>query len=325
MGIVGVGFVGGQAHAPAFKRIPNSRLIALSARTKERVKPIAEKYNVTYMLDHNKLISQPDIDAVVVATPTPLHYDVVKLALENRKHVLCEMPLTPSVKQSQELGRLAKKVGVILMPVLNFRFTPNYLKVKELLTANALDEPAALSFVESIPARDLATQWPAGSWAWDKEASGGYPDFTLSVWSIDLIRWLFEAEYADTHWKTNYLPLKDLGGILGYSTMGLFKLTNGVIGSLHYTCLTTISASQSTLEILGRNTFAIRAESNNSTTLTAESPARQEWRFREVGTRVWGHYQMDEHFIKCVLGEADPQVTVEDAVKAQEIASGMTR
>ncbi len=324
VGIIGTGFVGGQAHTPAFKKIQRSRLVALSARTERRVKPIAEKYSVAYFLDHMKLVKHPDVEAVVVATPTPLHYEAVKAAIDHGKHVLCEMPLTASVRQTEELGRLARKAGVTLMPVLNFRFTPNYLKVKQLLTEKALDRPMAVSFKEFIPAKDLAAQWPVGSWAWDKTASGGYPDFTLSVWSIDLIRWLLEAEYSEVQWKTNYLPLKEFGGIIGYSTMGLFKLTNGVVGSLHYSCMTPTTASQSMLEIMGKNTFAIHAESNNSTTLISDSPARQEWKFKEEGTRVWGHYQMDEHFIKCILGEAQPQVTVEDAVKAQEIASAMT-
>lgn len=323
VGVVGVGFVGGQAHAPAFRKIPGSKLVALSARTEQRVKPLAEKYGVKYFLDHMDLIRNPQVDAVVVATPTPLHYEVAKAAIENGKHVMCEMPVAATVRETQELGKLAEKAGVILMPILNFRFTPNYVKVKELLGKGAIGEPAAVCFREFIPAKDQSVQWPKGSWAWDKSKSGGYPDFTLSVWSIDLLRWLFGAEYVEVEWKTNYVSLEQFGGVLGYSTMGLIKMTNGVVGSLHYGTMAPPTAGASRLEIFGKNTFIIHAEWNNSVTLIGKEPTKQEWKFTEDGTKVWGHYQTDEHFIKCVLGEQKPQITVKDAVKAQEIAAKM--
>ena len=325
VGVVGVGFVGGQAHAPAFRKIPNSRLAGLAASTERRVKPLAEKYGVRYFLDYMQLIKSPDVDAVVVATPTPLHYETAKAAIENCKHVMCEMPLAATIREVEDLGKLARKMDVLLMPVLNFRFTPNYVKAKELIQSGAIGDPVAVSFREFIPAKDQAAQWPANSWAWDKVKSGGYADFTLSVWSIDLLRWLFEAEYADVEWKTNYVRLEEFGGTLGYSTMGLVKMTNGAVGSLHYGSMAPPNAGLSRLEVIGKKTFALHAEWNNSLTLIGEEGAKQEWKFTETGTRVWGHYQIDEHFIKCILGEAKPAATVEDAVKAQEIAAKMVK
>ena len=54
--VVGVGFVGGQAHTPSFKKIEGSELVALCARTEKRVKPLAEKYYVKYYLDYDELL-----------------------------------------------------------------------------------------------------------------------------------------------------------------------------------------------------------------------------------------------------------------------------
>ena len=323
VGVIGVGFVGGQAHAPAFRKIPNSRLVGLAASTERRVKPLAEKYGVRYFLDYMELIKNPEVDAVVVATPTPLHYTTAKAAIENGKHVMCEMPLAATVREVEDLGRSAEKAGVLLMPVLNFRFTPNYVKAKELIRSGAIGDPVAFTFREFIPAKDQAAQWPAGCWAWDKVKSGGLPDFTLSVWSIDLLRWLFDAEYVDVEWKTNYVTLEQFGGTLGYSTLGLIKMTNGAVGSLHYGSMAPPNAGLSRLEVFGKKTYNLHAEWNNLLTLTGEEGAKEEWNFAETGTRVWGHYQIDEHFVKCILGEAKPQVTVEDAVRAQQVAAKM--
>lgn len=323
VGVVGVGFVGGQAHAPAFRKIPGSRLVGLAARTEQRVKPLAEKYGVEYFLDHMKLIKNADVDAVVIATPTPLHYRIAEAAIDNGKHVMCEMPIAATMRETTELGKRAEKAGVILMPVLNFRFTPNYAKAKELIDSGEIGDPVAFSFREFISAKDQAAQWPAGSWAWDKVKSGGYPDFTLSVWSIDLMRWLLNAEYEEVEWKTNYVSLKEFGGTLGYSTAGLMKMTRGVIGLLHYSSMVPPTAGTSSLDIYGNRTHVIRAEWNNSITLLDDKPTPQEWKFSEKGTKMWGHYQIDEHFIRCVLGHERPRLTIEDAIRAQEVAAKM--
>jgi predicted dehydrogenase len=121
-----------------------------------------------------ELVKNPEVDAVVVANPTPFHYKTAKAAIENGKHVMCEMPVAATVEEIKDLGRLAEKAGVLFMPDLNFRFTPNYVKAKELVGSGAIGDPVAASFREFIPAKDQAAQWPAGSWAWDKKVSGGF-------------------------------------------------------------------------------------------------------------------------------------------------------
>ena len=64
---------------------------------------------------------------------------------------------------------MAKAAGVVVMPILNFRFTPNYRKAKELLEQGAIGKPMCLTFREFITAKDLAGQWPLSSWAFPKK------------------------------------------------------------------------------------------------------------------------------------------------------------
>jgi predicted dehydrogenase len=318
--VIGVGFVGGQAHAPSFKKIENSELIALGAATERRVKPLAESLGVKYYLDYDKLLDDPRIQAVALAVPTPMHYELAMKAIRKGKHVLCEMPMAPTISQMKALQKAAEKAKVILMPVLQFRFAPIYVKTKEMIQTGLVGKPIALNFREFIPAMSLAEQWPLGSWAWDIEKSGGYPDFTLSVWSIDMIRWMFNCEIVDVEWMSNYPRIEKYGGILGYNTMGLIKLSNGMVGSLHYGASVTPSASLSRLEVYGDNTNVLHAINNNKILLYGEDQQPQEWNLEVKGTKVWGHRQVDEHFINCILHRKQPQVTVDDAIKAIEIA-----
>ena len=323
--VVGVGFVGGQAHTPSFKKIEGSELVALCARTEKRVKPLAEKYDVKYYLDYDKLLEDPKVHAVVLAVPTPVHFNAAMKAIKKGKHVLCEMPMAPTIDQVKELQKAAEEAGVILMPVLNFRFAPIYDKTKEMIKSGAIGKPIAIHFREFIPAMSIADQWPAGSWAWNIEISGGYPDFTLSVWSIDMIRWMFESEIENVEWMSNYPKFEKYGGILGYNTMGLIKLSNGIVGSLHYSASVNPSASTSRLEVYGDNTNVLHAIWYNKIVLYGSSQEPQEWNLDVKGTRIWGHRQADEHFIECILHKKQPKVSVEDAIKAQEIAQKITK
>ncbi len=323
--VIGVGFVGGQAHVPAFKKIRGSELVVLGARTETRVKPLSEKYDVKYCLDYDKILEDPGVDAVVLAVPTPFHFDSAMKAMEKGKHVLCEMPLAPKIAQVRQMQRTAEKKSVILMPVLNFRFAPAYVKAKEMIKSGVIGNPVAVHFREFIPAASLAEQWPAGSWAWDLGKSGGYPDFTLSVWSIDLLRWMFESEIAGVEWMSNYAKLKEYGDILGYNTMGTIKLKNGIVGSLHYGATVKLSASTSRLEVYGDNANVLHVVWNNKVIVFGSDPEIREWDVPASGTKSWGHYQLDSHFIECILHKKHPLVTVEDAVKAQEVAEKIVK
>jgi len=322
--VVGVGFVGGQAHVPSFKKIEGSELVALGAASERRVKPLAEQYGVRYYLDYDRLLEDPKVHAVVLAVPTPMHFELAMKAIRKGKHVQVEMPMAATISQVRELQEAANKAGVILMPTLQFRFAPIYAKTKEIIQDGMIGRPIALHFREFIPATSMAEQWPAGSWAWNVEKSGGYPDFTLSVWSVDMIRWMFEAEISEVEWMSSYPKFEKQGGILGYNTMGVIRLSNGIVGSLHYSGSVTPSAATSRLEVYGDSTNVLHAIWFNKIILYGSGQTPQEWNLDVKGTRVWGHLQIDEHFIDCILHNKQPKVTADDAIKAQEISQKIT-
>ena len=323
--VVGVGFVGGQAHVPTFRKIPGSELVVICDKIEARVKPLSEKYGVKYCLDYEEVLNDPKVDAVVLAVPTPFHSELAMKAMEKGKHVLCEMPLAPTIEQIRKMEETAKKSKVVLLPDLNFRFAPIFVKAKEMIQEGVIGNPIAAHFREFIPAAALAEQWPAGSWAWDINKSGGYPDFTLSVWSIDMLRWLFMDEISSVEWMTNYAPLKEFGGILGYNTMGIIKFRKGIVSSLHYGATVNQLASTSRLEVYGDNTNVLHAVWNNKIVLYSSDPEPKEIPVEAKGTRMWGHYQIDNHFIECVQQNKQPLATVEDAVRTQEIAQKMVK
>jgi len=261
------------------------------------------------------------VDAVVISVPTFLHAQFAKDAMRAGKHVLCEMPLAPTMAEAKEVVEEARKSGVVFMPSLNFRFTPNYVKAKSLIEKVSIGKPVAAFYREFIPAGVLAEQWPASSWAWDEKKSGGGPGFTLSVWSIDLLRWLLGAEITDVQSAWNEPVLTMFGGTKGYCSLSVLKFSSGAVATLQFSGLVRPAASVSKLEILGDNMNSLTATGNDAVTLCGDDPDEQHWTLREPGSRVWGHYQEDQHFVECILKHNQPKMTGEDALKAQEIAT----
>jgi predicted dehydrogenase len=86
----------------------------------------------------DRVLADPGIQAVVVATPLQTHHGLVKKALLAGKHVLCEKPLCESVVQGRELIDLAQARGLVLMVGHVFLFNPGIMKVKQILESGAL-------------------------------------------------------------------------------------------------------------------------------------------------------------------------------------------
>ena len=321
VGVVGLGFVGAGAHLPAIRKSKKTNLVAISDVNEKALAKHAKKHNVpaTYT-DYEKMFADPNVEAVVVSVPTHLHAPISIAALKAGKHVICEMPFAPTMAEVEEMLDVAKASGKFLMPSLNFRFTPNYVKTKELIDKGELGALKCIMYREFIPAADLAHQWPPGAWVWDLEKTGG-PLFTLSVWSIDLMRWLTGEDFCEINPTVEHYPIEKLGGTLGYNAFVNYRFPSGVTANLQTSGSVASMCSTSVLEVIGDNTHQIKANWNNELILFAEDPGRSEWHFREGGGhRVWGHMQMDEHFADCIREGTPPSITPEDGRRAVEVA-----
>lgn len=325
VGVVGCGFVGRGAHVPGLKAIEEAELVAIADPDSYRRNRVVSKHGVAKGYeDYRELVGDRDIDAVIISVPTPLHTEVALAAIEQGKHVLCEMPLAVNLEESEQMAAAAQKKGVVLMPSLTFRFTPNFVKVKQMIQEGAIGTPSAVTYREFIPASDLASQWPVDSWMWNVDVSGG-PLFTLAVWSIDLYRWLFDSEIVEVHSTVKYTKLEQFGGTLGYDATATLKLANGMSGCLQYSGSVASSAAGSSLEVVGDNTSVLSATDNDKVILLGEDPVRTEWNVKQSGPRMWGHEQQDAYFVQCLQSGTTPSITPEDGLKAMQIALQIAR
>ena len=90
--------------------------------------------------DYSELVNDPDIEALVVTTPAPTHYQLVKKALEAGKHVFVEKPITLDIGQAEELIDLAGRRERVLMVGHLLIYHPAVTKLKEYIDGGELGE-----------------------------------------------------------------------------------------------------------------------------------------------------------------------------------------
>lgn len=109
--VIGVGYLG-KFHADKYASLPNSELVAVVDANTETVKAIAAKHNVQALTDYQPLLGK--VEAVSIAAPTTLHYQIAKDFLSHGSHVLIEKPITVTVEEADELIALAKKNKLLI-------------------------------------------------------------------------------------------------------------------------------------------------------------------------------------------------------------------
>ncbi len=137
--VIGVGYLG-NFHAQKYASLPQSKLIGVCDADPDRAKEIAEKYHTQAFSDCRDLFGQ--VDAVSIAAPTALHYEIALNFLKNGVHVLLEKPMTVTLDEADELIRVAQNKKIILQVGHLERFN-SALKGVQIF----LDHP---KFIESI-------------------------------------------------------------------------------------------------------------------------------------------------------------------------------
>lgn len=95
---------------------------------------------IIFTTDLERVLSDEEVDLVVVNTPDQFHVSYAKQILNAGKHALVEKPFAPTAKEAREVFELAKEKGLICMPNQNRRFDADFLAVKEVLDSGKLGE-----------------------------------------------------------------------------------------------------------------------------------------------------------------------------------------
>jgi len=153
---------------------------------------IAEEFNVpVFVKSFDDLLAVPDLDAVVICSPTDTHADYVIKAAEAGKHIFCEKPMDLSLERVKEVLELVRKSGVRLMLGFNRRFDPEFKKIRSLVESGQVGDPQ----IVKITSRDPGP--PPLSYI--KSSGGMFLDMTIH--DFDMARYISGKEVKEVYAK----------------------------------------------------------------------------------------------------------------------------
>ena len=139
-GIISTGGIA-STFASELAQTESGSAVAVGSRRAASAEAFGERFGIPNRHDsYEALVADPEVDAVYVGTPHPMHHEDALLALRAGKHVLCEKPFTMNAAEAEELVAEARQRELFLMEAMWARFLPHMREVRRLLADGALGE-----------------------------------------------------------------------------------------------------------------------------------------------------------------------------------------
>ena len=140
IGVIGCGYWGPNL-IRNFAEDERAQLRWICDTDERRLSAIGRRYPAARTAaDYHTLLADPELTAVVIATPVATHYTFARAALDAGKHVLIEKPFTTNIREAEELVKLAKQRGLTLMVDHTFVYTGAVRRIKEIVASGELGE-----------------------------------------------------------------------------------------------------------------------------------------------------------------------------------------
>lgn len=181
IGIIGVGAVSDYHHVPGIRIDPRAELVAICDPNEALLNQRQMEWGpVAQTTNYEDIANDPNVDAVIVATPNFTHLPISMACIEQGKHVMCEKPLGLNFQESADMYRAARDKGVRHMTAFTYRFAPSMRYVRHLVKSGALGQPRHFRSQRFL-------DWPETSWGWRqyKHLAGAGDLFDMTIHRID--------------------------------------------------------------------------------------------------------------------------------------------
>ncbi|HQD39912.1 MAG TPA: Gfo/Idh/MocA family oxidoreductase [Bacillota bacterium] len=193
-GVIGCGTVAEWGHLPAIAALPEAELVAVADLDIQRAERLGRRFGADLIFqDYRELLACPEIEAVVVATPVETHHQIVMAAAQQKKHVLCEKPIAPSLAQGREMIQAMNEAGCYLGINFLLRESEPLVSIKRYIDKGLVGKLKVLRLIFNSP----GPGW-AGKERLDNLMTHGLgPIFDCGVHYFDLARWFTGREFLE--------------------------------------------------------------------------------------------------------------------------------
>ncbi|MDA7977554.1 MAG: Gfo/Idh/MocA family oxidoreductase [Pirellulales bacterium] len=181
LAIIGAGKVAAEHHVPGIAHDPRCELVAICDTNEQLVNRRQAQWQVSLATSRpERIISDPDIDGVIIATPNASHAPLALAAIAAGKHVMCEKPLGLSVAEAATMFKAARAAGIVHMTAFTYRFAPAMRYLRMLVQSGDLGEPRHFRSQRFL-------DWPETSWGWrqSKALAGAGDLYDMTIHRID--------------------------------------------------------------------------------------------------------------------------------------------
>ena len=179
--IVGAGAVSDFHHVPGIRLEPRAELVSICDENEALLAKRGGEWKVSKTTTHfEDVAADPDVDAVIIATPNFTHRPIALACIDAGKHVMCEKPLGLNVAEAVEMFQAARNAGVRHMTAFTYRFAPSMRYLKHLVSSGALGTPRHFRSQRFL-------DWPETSWGWRqyKRTAGAGDLYDMTIHRID--------------------------------------------------------------------------------------------------------------------------------------------
>lgn len=246
-GFIGCGEVAELKSGPAFNDVTGSHVEAVMSRTEARARSYAERHGVSkWYTDAQKLIDDPNVNAIYVATPPSSHATFAIMAMRAGKPVYVEKPLASNYEDCARINRISEDSGVPCFVAYYRRYLPYFQRVKEIINSGQIGQVAYVQVRFTTPPRpeDYQENKP---WRLIPDIAGGGYFYDLAAHQLDLLQDLFGVIVRAHGYKTNRAHLYDAEDTVSAS----FRFENGLVGSGSWCFVGHESAREDRIEVVG--------------------------------------------------------------------------
>jgi predicted dehydrogenase len=308
IGIMSFAHMHAYGYADCIKKLNNAFLLGIADDNAGRGKRAAKELKTRYY-DSYKTLLEGDTDAVVITSENKRHKELVKMAAGCGKHILCEKPISTSIRDAEDMINTCRKNNVKLQVAFPCRFASPAIRAKAVIDEGKIGRVLAIKGTNrgKMP----------GGWFVDRALSGGGAVMDHTVHVVDLMRWILKQEVAevyaeiDTHFHN--ISVDDCGLL----TM---EFGDGTFASLD----PSWSRPKKSFPVWGDVTMTIVGTDG---ILDIDLFGQKLWLFSENDGKTtgidWGD-NMDmglvEDFVSMIEKNGQPSITGEDGLRAVEVA-----
>jgi predicted dehydrogenase len=300
-GLIGCGDISKRRVAPGIRDSKKSRLVSINRSDFSKAKSFAKKFGAEkWTREWKDLVSDPEIDAVYIATPVYLHAEQSIAAAEAGKHVLCEKSMAMNTIEADRMIDACKANNVKLGIAYYRNLYPAVHRIKEIIASGEIGE---IAYIQSNNFENF-NRIPGEPryWLMEKEKSGGGPMMDMGCHRIEVFTNIAGAVRQVTSFNENLIYKREVED----SSIAYFKFENGAAGIL--TSSHAAKEAKDTLDIFGSE-GSIHVPVLNGGTITVVSSG---------GTRVEKHpnppnvhQPLIDDFTRAIIENREPAVTGE--------------